>query len=394
MRNRWMGSVVALVVLATVVGGCTEEKAAAPEAVVWTKVELPAEPVVLSGSGEQLLVGMRDRGAKVVPRLLLLDGERRQEIKVAPKSPYAFEAIWYSIAYDGRRLVALGGAAGGAHSNTRWTVWTGTTTALTEHPQEFNTFGGQTAGALYSAVITSTGQALLGSWGSSTSGLDAAVWLPTDATGTKWTRQDSAGTALRSTPSLLVGPSFGTTSGQAIVQTGSQVRLAPNVVQQEAAVWRSIDLNQGWNRVALPEPGNRSQGITAACAATRCTVSGYADGKLAIWQLDAPQSGQSQGGQSGSADAAAERLAGVPDITVGDKDKLPPPMDDNGRLIQVVADGNHVKVVSGQDGGRWTVRDSTGPAGTVKDARLIGRTLYLVAGPADGPATLWKTDLS
>jgi hypothetical protein len=40
------------------------------------------------------------------------------------------------------------------------------------------------------------------------------------------------------------------------------------------------------------------------------------------------------------------------------------------------------------------VRDSTGPAGTVKDARLIGRTLYLVAGPADGPATLWKTDLS
>ena len=27
-------------------------------------------------------------------------------------------------------------------------------------------------------------------------------------------------------------------------------------------------------------------------------------------------------------------------------------------------------------------------------SRLIGRTLYLVAGPADGPATLWKTDLS
>ncbi|WP_238165851.1 hypothetical protein [Kribbella caucasensis] len=379
MRNRWMGSVAALVVTALVVGGCSEDKAAAPEPVAWTKVELPAEPVVLSGSGEQLLVGMRDRSAKVVPRLLLLDGERQQEIKVAAKSPYAFEAIWYSIAYDGRRLVALGGAAGGAHSNTRWTVWTGTTTtALTEHPQEFNTFGGQTAGALYSAVITPTGQALLGSWGSSTSGLDAAVWLPTDATGTKWTRQDSAGTALSSTPSLLVGPSFGTTSGKAIVQTGSQVRLAPNVVQQEAAVWQSTDLNQGWNRVALPEPGNRSQGVTAACAATRCTVSGYADGKLAIWQLD----------------GAAKRLRNVPDITIGDKDKLPPPIDDNGQLIQIVADGNHVKVVSGQDGGPWTVRDSTGPAGTVKDARLIGRTLYLVAGPADGPAALWKTDLS
>ena len=44
---------------------------------------LPAEPVVLTGHGTRSLVGLRDRGAKVVPRLLLLDGDQRQEIKVA-----------------------------------------------------------------------------------------------------------------------------------------------------------------------------------------------------------------------------------------------------------------------------------------------------------------------
>jgi hypothetical protein len=50
-------------------------------------------------------------------------------------------------------------------------------------------------------------------------------------------------------------------------------------------------------------------------------------------------------------------------------------------------------VVSGRDG-TWTVQESTGPEGTVKDAALVGKTLYLLAGPADKPATLWKTTLS
>ena len=378
-RHQHLGVRVGAVLVAVglVLAGCTSEpEAATPEPVAWTKVDLPAEPVVLAGHGADLLVGLRDRGAKVAPRILVLTGEtQRRELKVEPKSAYAFEAVWQSIAYDGKRVLAIGGAAGGAHSNKRWTVWTGTATTLTEHPQEFNTFGGQSAGQLYSAVLTPAGQALLGSWGSSVAGLDAAVWLPQ---GLKWIRQDSANTALRSTASLLVGAGYGTTVGSSVVQTGSQVRLAPNVVQQEAAVWRSANLNQGWARVALPEPGNRSQGNSVSCTTKVCTISGFADGKLALWQLDGTQ---------------GKRLAGVPDLPVSDKDKLPPPIDDNGTLFQLIANGNNVKVVRGHDGA-WTVQDSTGPAGTVRDAKLVGRTLYLLAGPADGPASLWKTVLS
>lgn len=373
-----MRRLVAVAVLLTALAACTNDnEQAGPPPVAWTKVDVPAEPVVLTEHGDELLVGMRHRGATVVPELLLLDAKGQQKpipVKPNPASPYAFEAIWYSIAYDGKQLLALGGAAGGAHSNTRWTVWTGSPqTGLIERPQNFFTFGGQDAGDLYSAVITPSGRALLGSWGGVQTGNDAMVWLPE---GDKWTRQDPTKTALQSTPSLLVGPAFGTTLGESIVLVGSQVRLGDGKVAQGAAVWRSTKLNQGWSRIELPEPGNRSQASTATCSSTGCVISGYADGQLAIWQLDA----------SGT----AKRLAGVPSIPVGDKDKLPPPIVTDGKVVQIVAQDNKVKVLTGQDG-KWTVQESTGgPAGPVTRAVLTpDHKLYLIAG-----GTLWQTTLS
>ncbi|MEU4602098.1 hypothetical protein AB0F43_03860 [Kribbella sp. NPDC023972] len=372
---RRLAAAVAAVVLASL-AACSDDKTSAPAPVAWTKVDVGAEPVVLTEYGDQLLVGLRDRGAKVVPQLVVLHNDQRQKVAVkpSPTSPYAFEAIWYSIAYDGKQLLALGGASGGAHSNTRWTVWTGTIDGgLIERPQEFNTFGGQTAGGLYSVIITPSGRALLGSWGGVETGNDGAVWLPQgDA---KWIRQDPAKTALQSTPSLLVGPSYGTALGDSIILVGSQVRLAPNVVAQEAAVWRSTKLNQGWSRIALPDPGNRSQAISATCT-TYCLISGYVDGQLALWQLDK--------------DGTAKRLTGVPSIPVGDKDKLPPPIVDGDRIVQVVAQDNKVKVVSGRDGS-WTVQNSTGDAeGPVTDAAITkDRKLYLIAG-----TNLWQSTLS
>ncbi|TDW75410.1 hypothetical protein [Kribbella pratensis] len=365
---------VAILVLATLTA-CSDDKPQTPSPVAWTKVDTPAEPVTLTAHGDQLLIGLRHRGAKVVPELLMQDSTGKRTpitVKPNPASPYAFEAIWYSIAYDGKQLLALGGAAGGAHSNTRWTVWSGTPqTGLIEQPQDFFTFGGQTAGDLYSAVITPSGRALLGSWGGVVTGNDAMVWLPQ---GTKWTRQDPTKTPLQSTPNLLVGPGFGTTLGESIVIVGSQVRLAPGVVAQEAAVWRSTKLNSGWTRIVLPEPGKRSQANTATCA-NDCVISGYVDGRLAIWQLDA----------SGT----AKRLQGVPSIPVGDKDKLPPPVVDGGKIIQIVAQDNKVEVLTYQDG-HWTVQDSQGPDGQVTDAALMpDHKLYLIAG-----TSLWQTTLS
>ncbi|TDD17789.1 hypothetical protein E1218_27320 [Kribbella turkmenica] len=366
----------ALVLVLASLAACSDSKPSTPS-VTWTEVDVGAEPVTLTGHGDQLLVGLRDRGAEVDPQLVVLEGGQRKQVTVTPSpaSPYAFEAIWYSIAYDGKQLLALGGAAGGAHSNTRWTVWTGSVDGgLAERPQEFNTFGGQTAGALYSAVITPSGRALLGSWGGVKTGNDGAVWLPeSDA---KWVRQNPARTALQSTPSLLVGPSFGTALGDSIVLVGSQVRLAPNVVAQEAAIWRSAKLNFGWQAMALPDPGKRSHAMTASCTPISCLVSGYVDDRLALWHVE----------RSGP----AKRMSGVPAIPVGDKDELPPPMVVGDEIVQIVAQDNKAKVVSGHDGS-WTVRESAaGPEGLVTDAALTDSgELYLIAG-----TSLWKTRLN
>lgn len=349
------------------------------EPVAWTQVELPAgdQPVRLTATGDRLLIGLRHPGARPVPRLMVRSADSRlATVPLRPVSPYAFEATWQSIATDGSRILAIGGAPGGAHSNTRWTVWTGSAAGLVEKPQSFNTFGGWGAGNLLDAVMTPAGTALVGSWGSDKAGLDAAVWLPS---GDRWVRKSSAGSALQSTRDLLVGPRSATAAGDGLVLAGSQVRLGNGTVRQQAAVWRSSTLDRGWSRVELADSGERSDAVRARCTDDACLVAGYADGRLALWRLD---------GASGS------RLAGLPDIAVGDKDDLPAPIDADGTVVQLVADSGRVKVVTG-DGATWTVRDATGPAGTVVDAARAGDALYLVvAAPGDGPTTLWRTDLT
>lgn len=346
------------------------------DAVTWTKVELPAgeEPVTLTAKGDDLLIGLRHRGAKVVPGLTIRSADGKlTPIPLTPKSPYAFLAVWQSVAIDGTTILGLGGAAGGAHSNTRYTVWTGTTSGLVEKPQEFNTFGGQTAGNVIGAALTPGGGALLGSWGSDISGLDAAVWLPQ---GEKWIRQKVAGTALQSKADLLVGPTSSAVSGAGIVLAGSQVKLGPNLVEQHAALWRSTQLNQGWSRLELPDGGARSEARAVSCTATVCLASGYVDGKLAIWKIEGDK---------------ASRYQGVPQFAVGDKDKVPAAVESDGKLIQVVADGDKVKVLTGT-GNQWTVRDATGPSGQVAQTVQVGGALYLLSGLAGGPLTLWRTD--
>ena len=348
--------------------------------VTWTKVDLAAgdEPVRLMPMGDRLVVGVRHPGARPVPRLLVRSADGTlTPVPLTPKSPYAYEAVWLSMATDGTRLVAIGGAPGGAHSNTRWTVWTGTTAGLVEQPQGFNTFGGWGAGNLVDAVTTTAGSALIGSWGSDKAGLDAAAWLPS---GAKWIRQSSAGTALESTKTLLVSARSATEAEAAIVLAGSEVKLGNGSVQQQAALWRSTTLDKGWSRFELPDPGGRSEAIGAHCSApTTCAVNGYADGKLAMWKTD--------GG-------TASRLAGLPDIDVGDKDVLPAPIDaGDGKLVQLAGNDGKVDVVSGNGDG-WTEHDSTGPAGTVTDAVRVGDEVFLLAGPAGGAASLWKADLS
>ncbi|MFC9693156.1 hypothetical protein ACFTSF_31695 [Kribbella sp. NPDC056951] len=372
-----MRRVIAAVVLAaSALTACTSKNnEAQPPTINWEKIDVGAEPVALAEHDGQILVGVKHKGAKVVPGVVLLNGSERKTVPVKPSasSPYSFEAIWYSIAWDGKRVLGLGGASGGAHGNVRWTVWTGSVdSGLQEHPQTFDTFNGLSAGQMNAAVLTPAGEALTGSWEGVVTGLDAAVWLP--QANNKWLKQDSAKTPLQNTKNLLVGTGYATAYGDGLVLTGSQVRLEPNVVQQGAAIWRSEKLAQGWTRVELPDPGERSQANTATCINT-CVISGFVENKLAIWRYDGTK---------------AQRLSGVPAIPVGDKDVLPPPLfnGSDGDITQVIAQDNKVKVVHGVEG-NWKVFESTGglqgPVTAV--VRTSDQEVYLIAG-----GTLWKTN--
>ncbi len=358
------------------------DQLAAGPAVAWSQVVLPGsvDPLTITPLGDHVLAGVSvsvlgagGLPAPVSPQMMLLANDGTiTRVPLAPHSPYAFQAAWTSVVTQGERILAIGGARGGAHGNVRWTVWRGTGAGVEEYPQEFSVFGGWGAGDLVSAVITPDGEALLGTWGGAQAGLDAAVWLPT---GDDWARQDPAGTALESTRQLLVGARTAVGAGRGILLVGSMIRLGQASVNQLAAVWRSTAGNVGWRRVELPDAGRRSEALAAACDGARCTVVGQVDGLLARWRLDG--------------DAAVRDLS-LPRVLSPESDPVAAPLRIGGRDVQLASDRGRLVALTDRDG-VW-VR-SSGPPGWPLAGALVGDSLYVLmrTGP-DGAATVWRTD--
>lgn len=383
--GRWTAVVATVVVAAAGLGACAgggPSEAATTSAspvssgppLAWRTVELPTgvEPKTLTTMGDRLLVGglkAGDTPDTPSPVMLVLDAsDVSQSVPLTPRSPYAPIARWYSVVTDGTRIVAIGGANGGAHANVRWTTWSGTLAGVQELPQNFYTFGGWGAGELVDAVITPGGDALVGSWGGAQAGLDAAVWTFADPV---WTRQDPAGTALESTSTLLVGPRGATSDGDGILVTGSALHLDDGV-KQTAAVWRSSGVNTGWHRIDLPDSGSHSESVSARCggpSSTGCVVAGQVDGRLAVWSMDGDR---------------VTRQSGIPVIAVGDQDVVPTPVIASSTSLITSPNGATVAVLSGSDTGFWVV--SGGPAGLPVAAALVGDRLYVATRPAPGAA--------
>lgn len=342
----------------------------------WTVVPLPmgAEPRTLTAMGDRLLIGALATGPSPAPRMLTLDSAGvTRAVPLTPHSEYAFQARWQSVASDGTRVIAIGEARGGAHSNSRWTTWSGTTAGLDEVPQSFYTFGGWGAGALIDAVVTQSGEALVGSWGGTRAGLDGSVWL---LSGPVWTRQNPAGTALESTPRLLVGPRSATPDEAGILVAGSSVGLRPGSVARQAALWRSTGLNSRWRRLDLPHPGRSSEAVSARCLRDHCIIAGQVDGSLAMWDLTGD---------------TATRMADVPAVAVGDNDPLPGPLIIGRHVLQLAATRGHTVVLT-RDGSAWSV--SSGPPGAPVTAALVGDHLYVTLTHGSGtPANLWQTGI-
>src|SRR5450631_61407 len=359
-----------------VTGGSTAAVTGTPgPAPSWSVIHLPTgvEPRTLTAVGDRLLVAGLAAGTPPSPRMLTLDPAGQViRVPLTPHSGYAFETRWQSVASDGTHVIAIGAASGGAHFNNRWTTWSGTLAGIEELPQTSDTFGGWGAGDLVDAVVTTAGDALVGTWGGAKAGLDGAVWLPS---GRVWTRQDSAGTALESTRSLLVGPRSATPDGAGILVAGSALNLAPGSVTRHAALWRSTAPNSGWRRLDLPQPGRSSQAVSARCNRDHCLIAGQVDGSLAMWDLNGD---------------TATRLAGLPAVNVRDSGPLPEPLVIGRSLVQLAAAQGHLVTLT-RDGSTWSV--SGGPDGTPTRVALVGQQLYVILSHGSGaPATLWQTD--
>ncbi|MEO7236397.1 MAG: hypothetical protein ABIW80_13630 [Lapillicoccus sp.] len=381
---RWVGAVVVALALAGCSVGAPDQtvttEATSPGPVLgWAPVALPdgLEARTLTTLGDRLLVGALRAGDPPAPAMVTVDAAgAATSVPLTPASPYGSEARWYSVATDGARVIAIGGANGGAHANVRWTTWAGTAAGVVELPQSFYTFGGWGAGDLVEAVVTPSGDALVGSWGGARAGLDTAVWTFADRT---WTRQDPGGTALESTPDLLAGPRGATVDGPGLLVTGSALHLTPGPLRQTAALWRSPGVNTAWRRVDLPDAGTHSEAVSAHCPSPDavCVVAGQVDGALALWRLDGER---------------AQRLNGIPRLAVGDQDPVPAPLVAGSTSLVVSPSGAGTTVLTGAPlGGDGPWRTSAGPGGRPLAAAMVGDRLYVATRQQPGgPTSLWS----
>jgi hypothetical protein len=381
-RNaRWTAVILgAAVVLATAAACSQNGSDQTPAAdrgpkLTWTTVasDPGVEPVTLTAAGpDRLLVGWRGPEGQTRPRLSFLDrAGTRKEVPLKPVSPKAFDAKWLAVVTDGTTIEAVGGAPGGAHSNTRWTTWRGTASGVVEYPQRFEAFGGWGAGSVVGLVTTSTVPIIVGSWESRLSGQDAAVWLPE---GNRWIRQSSAGTALESTPKALVGARSAAQDGGGVVLSGSLTLLGSGSVTVRPAAWRSPGATGPWRRIDLPAGSQSGEAHAAACQGGTCLMVGQVGGRLAAWEL--------RGDSAGA-------VAGIPAWPVSEGEHVIPPVATAKGWVWPVVYAGRTRILT-RSGSAWVASD--GPPGAPLAAAALGDRLYVVTATGDSTSALaWTT---
>ena len=370
--------VALLAVLATAVTpACAPSSEPEPDRPIvldgWQAVGLPGgmTPSTVQVIGDALVVGgFVGSGVDRTPALARgAVGSRDPDlasVPLTPATPYGKVADLVSVTGNGSQLVALGAARGGAHANFRWTVWTGSASRLVDRPQAFETFGGQEAGGLLDAGWDRQGPLIVGTW-QGRRGLDGALWRPT---GERWVRQPAPAALVNGATRQVAPRTADTQADQTVVINGSVIDLADGV-RQSAATWRGSGAD--WRLSTLPDPGERSEAWSTACATAGgddgCWTVGSRDGVVAVW--------------SGSARTS------VPALTVDDRDTGAVVLRDN-KVVTVVSSSGQGRLLVGDDNA-WQAY--VAPDGAVRAAVLTGAQLYVVSG-TDDAARLWSRDLS
>lgn len=257
----------------------------------WAPVPMPRgdTPLTVAASAGALVVGATSATG---PSLYWAQPDARTlaAVPLSPHSTYAFSARWAHLAVDGRHVVAVGRATGGAHGLPRWTVWDGSTSGVQERPQPFETFGGPRAGGV-AAVATRGGRDVaVGSWDDGGPGLDGTVWL---RTGGRWDRSTAARTPLASTSGDLVQAATVGLAGTAgtpttIVVAGATTDLSGAAPSQHPVAWTSRDPRGPWERHDLPAATSATRATGRACDDTGCWLVGTDGDAAALWRLTTP----------------------------------------------------------------------------------------------------------
>lgn len=380
--TRGLASLGAALLMMIMVASCSDAGPPTPRETThelsWSRIALPESVVAssLAPTSEALLMGGHASSDRGHPVLFAVDAAgNTRPVRLQPTSPYAKVADLVSVAANGTQVVALGAKHGGAHANVRWTVWTGSTQRLAEYPQPFETFGGQSAGGLLGIVSASEGPVIAGTWAAKEGGLDAAVWLPN---GRRWLRQESAGTALANTQQILVNPRAASAAGSAVILSGSVITFGDGA-EQRAAIWSWPTRSSTWMLQQLPDAGIHSEALSSRCVQT-CWVSGYADGRLALWSLDLAHVAES-----------ATRDSTLPSLEINTDGPGPRTVLSGGRpgILFSHAGSTRLLVNDGHNG--WQI--FTAPAGSVLDATTVGDRLYAIIR-SDNTVELWTADLA
>jgi len=235
-------------------------------------------PAALAAVASDLVVAGTDATGEA-PAVVLQAGGT---VPLVPSEPYAASARIVSAASAGGVLYLIGGRAGGAHGNTRWTVWDGPVTGpVTSRQQEFFTFGGQDAGPLLGSVIVDGRPIIVGSRGGA-AGPNAALYA---ADGEIWHQLDTP-SALQSASGRVLGFTAVTSAGSTIVIVGDSVQATDaGVVQTPALFYGTV--GGEWRRIDLPVP-TQAPGLrhatAVACTAATCWVAGWAKNPI-VWEV-------------------------------------------------------------------------------------------------------------
>ena len=172
--------------------------------------------------------------------------------------------------------MALGQAFGGAHSNPRLTVWSGSTAGLVEHEQPFEMFGGPHAIAVNDAAAIPGTALLAGQWDGPTGRYGSAVW--TSADGAVWHRNaaDPALVSAVGEQTSALGAAAGPHGFLVVGDTLRGALLTPLVwTSPDGGSWRRVEPPARWTPVV---PAGGATANRAACDANDCLVAGIALG--------------------------------------------------------------------------------------------------------------------